>query len=393
MRIQTSGSRIRQTDSPLPGGESARVRGCRPAFTLIELIIVITIIAILAALTTGAVMRYYSVQQQTNTEVTIRKVYEHLKDQWDTVVRQADKVESISPQAMAIAGGLGFEKQARVIHIKLRLKQEFPMDFTEIISPYPNDLPPLQVYKDALAKMSSAGSIPWYQPSPTYQVSPLENATCLYLALQRSRGGSSLNFDDLGSNAVATDNSGYQKWIVDGWRTPLIYFRWATKNTELDGLNPTAPGTPQFTYRDPQDPTGALFDRNWWIPNHNYPAWTSFETQCHPLLQIRLTTPPDPTWPYVPTTGIGFPYNSGPFANQPPPVPPVPYFVWAYEYYTIPVVASAGPNKNFGIAFPGLNNPAPGVFFSFPNPMVSDNSGDDNDNIYSYRLRLGARGD
>jgi prepilin-type N-terminal cleavage/methylation domain-containing protein len=385
------------------------VGGLRPAFTLIELIIVITIIAILAALTTGAVMRYYSVQQQTNTEVTLRKVYEHLKDQWDTVIRQANQ-EPISPQAMAIAGGPGFEKQARVIHIKLRLKQEFPMDFNEIANPYPTDLPPLRMYQDAIAAMPVNAGVTVSTPR---QVTPIENATCLYLALQRSRGGASLNFDDLGSNAVATDNSGYQKWIVDGWRTPIIYFRWATKNTELDGLNPAAPGTSQFTYRDPQDPTGALFDRNWWIPNHNWTpnpstsVWTSFESQCHSLIQIKSTTPPDLTWPYVPPTGTAFPWNSGPFPNQPPPAPPAPYYVWAYEYYTIPVVASAGPNKNFGIYFPSLTpNPATGTCFSVPNPMVSISPtdtnnygsgigayGDDNDNIYSYRLRLGARGD
>jgi hypothetical protein len=43
-----------------------------------------------------------------------------------------------------------------------------------------------------------------------------------------------------------------------------------------------------------------------------------------------------------------------------------------------PVVASAGKNKSFGLVFP------PSLV---PNTMVSDNTGDDNDNIYSYRLR------
>src|SRR5205823_12135832 len=119
--------------SPRPWGERVRVRGNRPAFTLIELIIVITIIAILAALTTGVAMRYYGIQQQRNSEVTVTKLYEGLKDQWDTVIRQA-KEEPISQQATWLAnygGGTSNDVQARVIHIKLRLKQEFPMDFTE----------------------------------------------------------------------------------------------------------------------------------------------------------------------------------------------------------------------------------------------------------------------
>jgi hypothetical protein len=49
----------------------------------------------------------------------------------------------------------------------------------------------------------------------------------------------------------------------------------------------------------------------------------------------------------------------------------------------MPVIASAGPNKSFGLVQRGG---------AIPNPMQSDGSGDDNDNIYSYRLRLGAAG-
>jgi len=262
------------------------------------------------------------------------------------------------------------------------------MDFNEIMNPYPTDLPPLQMYKDAVVLMPANAGLSISTPrTPT----PMENATCLYLALLRSRGGTSFNFDNVGSNAVATDNSGYQNWLVDGWRTPVIYFRWPTKNVELDHLNPATLGMKQYTYRDPEDPDGALFNRTWWINNHNWPAWTPFEFQLHSLVQIKATTPPDLTWPFVPPTGTGFPWNSGPFPNQ--PGAPVPYYVWAYEYYMAPVVASAGPNKNFGLSFPSLSvNTTTGTCFSVPNPMDIDGSGDDADNIYSYRLRLGAAG-
>jgi prepilin-type N-terminal cleavage/methylation domain-containing protein len=398
----------------------------RSAFTIIELLVVVAIIAVLAALTTGVAMRFYSVQQQKNSEVTVTKLYEQLKNEWDTVVRLAN-AEPISPQAQALANfaltgnlttvptsSMGNDAVARVIHVKLRLKQEFPMDFTEILSPYATssgpsggptvygwDLPPLPVYQKAVADMINAGSVPWYTPSPTYQTPPsgLENSTCLYLALLRSRSGNPYNFDNLGSNALASDSTGLQKWIVDGWRTPITYYRWAFSNNELDQLNPagpmnpTGPNTTQAVFRDPQDPTGALFSPSWWGPNHSYPIWSPFEKQCHSLFSYTGPNTP-PAGSPIPFVGP-YPWTSPPVPQgvwTGPPPPPLTYYVWGYEYYMVPVVASAGPNKSYGISFPSLNNPAPGVLFSFPNPMKPDPTGDDADNIYSFRLKLGASG-
>jgi hypothetical protein len=351
-------------------------------------------------------MRYIGVQQKTNTEANISKLYEALKEQWDTVIRQAN-TEPISPQAMAIANyatGSGNDAQARIIHIKLRLKQEFPMNYTEILNPYTQanntkgwwDLDPLPSYVRAL---QNAGIFAGGNNPPT----PAENSTCLALALSRARGGSEFNLDNLGSNAKTIDLNTGLVMFADGWGMPIVFYRWPTSNDELDASNPAGPGSPQLTFRDPQDPTGALFNPNWWVPNHNWtagtPIWSPFEMQCHSLFNGNPAIG-------APISVGPFPWTSGPVPNPPTTiVPPPTYTCWDYEYYMAPVVASAGPNKRFGLSLvsPPAADPTPGYgvplnviatgAFAKPNPMKSDGSGDDNDNIYSYRLRLGARGD
>jgi hypothetical protein len=54
----------------------------------------------------------------------------------------------------------------------------------------------------------------------------------------------------------------------------------------------------------------------------------------------------------------------------------------------VPVVASAGPNKSFGLQL--FSAGAPNAMA--PIKPGNQGYGDDADNIYSYRLRLGAQG-
>jgi prepilin-type N-terminal cleavage/methylation domain-containing protein len=398
----------------------------RPGFTLVELIVVIAIIAILAALTTGAVMRYYSVQQQTNTETVIRKVYGAFERQWQAVIDKASN-EKLPPdgpppsdptypysmrgvyetQILPMATGNdptdpNIPFRARVIWIKARLRQEFPTNYSEIIfasrplyavffgpppanwQPLPlGALPALQVYVNGLSAPIQAGFTPGKAPTPA------ENSACLLMSLTLvNRGGINLSADDLGAQAVAdTDKDGLNE-IIDGWRVPMMFFRWPVGNFELGALNPATPGSRESTFADPQDPNGLLVTPP---PYSTYPNvintawWVSQSRNKFEWLLHSVSVP-----------------NSTPVVPPQPPWPPFPK-----EYYMIPVIASAGPNKNFGL-YPAFDTSGQSPYPKplWPNPMLPippidttnygpgyGMSGDDSDNIYSYRLRLGARGD
>src|SRR5262249_43565920 len=118
-------------------------RGVRPrrGFTLIELLVVIAIIAVLLTLTVGGVAAALAAQQERATAVTIQKVDGEIDKRMKAVISQAN-TEQISPQAYALAGTDSVAVQrARVIHVLLRIRQEFPMNYGEIANPPAGALP------------------------------------------------------------------------------------------------------------------------------------------------------------------------------------------------------------------------------------------------------------
>jgi hypothetical protein len=209
----------------------------------VELLIVVIIISILMALSAGVVLRYIGVQQKNNTETTLRKLQPLLESQWKAVSEQANK-EPMNPATYAwIVNNLGptDERQVRVIYVKLRLRQEFPLNFAEAIDPDP--LPPIAEYR-ATASRGVAG--------------PTESAACLLMALQRSRGGRVVEASDLGPSVAADVNGDGVQEIIDGWGQPVQFVRWPWKSEEL---NPG--GAPQPGLNDPIDREGLLSNQNW----------------------------------------------------------------------------------------------------------------------------------
>jgi prepilin-type N-terminal cleavage/methylation domain-containing protein len=265
----------------------------RQAFTLVEILVVVAIIAILVALSAG--IYYYAIggQQQRNTEGTIRAVNKVFQTQWSYVVDQAKK-ESPSLNVVNLAADPTGER-ARVLWIKIRLMEAFPISYDEINNPANSVYQLLNLaipgtagqpqrkawktYQNATAKQGS---------SPTTTAS--ESSACLLMALTVSRGGAVLSPDQLGSYVADTDGDGVKE-IVDGWRTPLVFYRFAWGSGALpgrigdppqapsgiQGLNPAPAGSKAARLGDPLDPAGSLFT---WPGGA---ARTAFESNFHAI--------------------------------------------------------------------------------------------------------------
>jgi prepilin-type N-terminal cleavage/methylation domain-containing protein len=297
-------------------GQATPPRAARPGFTLVEMLVVIAIIAVLAGLASVAYFRWIDTQRQDNTENTMRTVSQALQRHMEAV-RASAQTETIPPFVLNnIAGGDAL--RARVIWVKLRLKQEFPITFAEARNPGdtgdPNTSLPAGVLPGkygALASASAGGG---------------ESAACLYMALRKTRKG--VQPEELPSSAVADTNSDGLPEIVDGWGKPLTFVRWPTDPTgnvawvqELNSKNPASNPT-GLRNADPIDKDGTLLDAAWYAGGGR----VYFEALCHQV------SPPNA-------------------AGQ-------------KAYYMLPTLISAGLDGAFGTA----------------------------DDIYSFRLVLGARG-
>jgi hypothetical protein len=307
----------------------------------VELLVVIAIIGTLVALTAAAAVGVMGVQKQATTELTLQTLAGQLNQQWQAVVGKA-KTEPISPQAQLLAqpAGPNYDKRARVIHIKLSLRQQFPLSFAEVLTNNPAALTRVKAYQEALLQQGVTGAGPAPQA--------VESSALLLLALQSGRGGSSLTQDALGSMVADGAYLNPQgtpiavKHLVDAWGAPVVYFRWPTGNPEVDASNPSRTGANSL-YRDPEDPEGLLLDASWnnQVAFNNNQGVKLFTQLCHPVGEI-----------------VGNVYRPR-------------------AYYTVPVVASAGKNKRLGL-----------------HPFLMTPEGTDaEDNLYSFRLRLGGRGD
>jgi prepilin-type N-terminal cleavage/methylation domain-containing protein len=257
----------------------ARGRG---GFTLLELLIVMTIIAVLAALVTGASFRFIGVQQENNTLTTVRKVAELLDKHWQAVVDQALAEPIPDSVASTILTNAGSDpRRQRIIWVKMRLKQEFPQSLAEATST--SGPIPLATRPTYAAALSSYTGTPMIQP---YE----ESAVCLYLALSQNRRGVDTTIDTTltSSELQETGTPGLKK-IVDAWGNPLLFCRWATRKPVAvprphylySDLNPNPGAQPAPPFQDPQDPEGLLSDLTW---VNTYASWFQNTAGCHDVV-------------------------------------------------------------------------------------------------------------
>lgn len=215
----------------------------RGAFTLIELIVVMGIIAVLAGMVITAVATFVSNARTGATETLVIKIDRLIasrREAFDRFIIRSDKRAGAGiPEYMTNAGdralfNSGQQVLAKTLARKRWYRQAFPQTYAE------------------------AGLTP-----PTGHLPQTESAEMLYYCLTNSVqfGDEPVGTADFGPGEVVdADNDGYPEF-VDAWGNPLRFYRWPTRlirpqnagseETEQSDIGP--PGSSPDTIINPQN--------------------------------------------------------------------------------------------------------------------------------------------
>jgi prepilin-type N-terminal cleavage/methylation domain-containing protein len=254
----------------------------RPAgFTLVEILIVITIIALLLALSIAAVMRIVTAQQIKSSSDIVEKVQVAVDNQYTAIRAQAQlDIQGKgggAQDAMAIINFFNGDQDAALALLTYcRVRQSFPQTFAEV------NLPTYSTINGVNVPYFSINNYPFYVKSQflpfvgtTYANSTLgvsqQSAALLYAAVaQTGAGGSAFVSDDATSgNQFDLQTAGQPTIHVysDSWKQPIGFCRFGTnvelQNTVVSRQFPTIyvntkSSTPLF--QDPLDPSGKLYN-------------------------------------------------------------------------------------------------------------------------------------
>lgn len=238
----------------------------RAGFSLIELLVVISMIALLAALTVGTVFKVRARQDITNSEETLRKINTLLDNRWKTVLDAAaeDSRQGRVPDAVLTFAGNDKER-AKAIWTYLKLKNEFPTTFTEAKTP---------IFLGGV-QVLNARAVYGALPNSAGGNDDKESAACLFLALSATGNRGQVSTGDGLQNqtkdvAIGSTNL---KVFVDSWGTPIAFTRMAYGGE----LNTPRPGASSI---DPCDPQGKLAG---WAPASLTQLWQGVSNPPGPL--------------------------------------------------------------------------------------------------------------
>jgi prepilin-type N-terminal cleavage/methylation domain-containing protein len=206
-----------------------RARG----FTLVELMMVIAIVAILAAISMAALAGAAEEGKRQRVRTQIYKIDQLINDKWNSYrFRQL-------PIRMPVGVNANLAAQVRLNAMRELQRMEMPDRLNDILDGPTPAIPtnPVAITRPALSNAYARRVTPAAASTLSY-----DSAEMLYLIIAEMRDGerSALDFF-LTSEIGDVDQDGMYE-ILDPWGTPIMWLRWAPGYSRYDANDPMLAG-------------------------------------------------------------------------------------------------------------------------------------------------------
>ncbi len=238
----------------------------RRGFTLIEILVVISLIAVLAALSVGALFRVRAAQQTSNTEGTLGKLDTLMMARWSAILTNAK-----NPPPEVISRCDGDKDRAVSLWTYAVLKNEFPESYSELVTININGatLQPRKIF--TVGVQNKALNAPVLEQSAALFYAAIMDSGNRGTAntlegLQQQVGTMDGRFDLFDTANPKKPATGVVPIFKDSWGNPILFRRAATNN-EITSPEFSKPST---VSSNPLDPRGLLIVRvgnNWAAAN------------------------------------------------------------------------------------------------------------------------------
>lgn len=231
--------------------------GRRKAFSLMELLVAVTIIIILMGMLLVGMGNILGSSREAATRTTLKKVHEILKQQQNefNLVRERTKIPRFNEPCLPESS----EQLMEILHWKRKYREAFPQRYADLFDQM-GKLTPIgkKVESIAVRVLVEEGSPP---TPPNISNAAVEarmqqmlpnsdsvngkstSSELLYLILTEGavQGVATSDSDQFSANEVQDiDGDGLME-IVDGWGNPVYFYRWPTRMIRpCDPENPTA---------------------------------------------------------------------------------------------------------------------------------------------------------
>jgi prepilin-type N-terminal cleavage/methylation domain-containing protein len=244
VHLNSKPDRMLQSKRRSTGSRSSR------AFTLVELLVVITILAILSSIVLFALASVQESARDMKTRATIEKIDALLMQKYETYRTRRLPIMIFTDENGSDLNGNGnstdhYSTQQiakyRLDTLRDFMRLELPERFTDI-----DDPPVAPKVIGGTTKISRPSVSAVYQKAIASAKRDHESSKCLYLIVTKGLGDPDV-LEQFAPNEIGdVDNDGMYEFL-DGWGRPIAFLRWAP--AFHSPLQPTSP-----TEHDPFDP-------------------------------------------------------------------------------------------------------------------------------------------